>query len=162
MVNPAAPTTGGPSLDSAGSGLSSGNRPRNARGCAAMRQNRLPAGTVPAIQMRVQTVKTLLFCFFTLGALGFGPALAQGADDSGSRFFYRDIHGRVVSAPVMHRFWRRRIIHPLAQVDPRINPKLMRAATLAEERANAHSKGLCWRYVKTALLESGAINSYPK
>ncbi len=33
---------------------------------------------------------------------------------------------------------------------------------MAEERANAHSKGLCWRYVKTALLDSGAISSYPK
>lgn len=38
----------------------------------------------------------------------------------------------------------------------------MRAATLAEERANAHSRERCWHYVKEALLASGVINSYPK
>ena len=38
----------------------------------------------------------------------------------------------------------------------------MRAASMAEERANAHSKGLCWRYVKLALVDAGAVNSYPK
>jgi hypothetical protein len=38
----------------------------------------------------------------------------------------------------------------------------MRAATIAEERANAHSKGRCWHYVKEALLNAGAVSSYPK
>ena len=66
------------------------------------------------------------------------------------------------SVGVIHHYWHRRIVHPLAHVDPRINPKLMRAATIAEERANAHSKGRCWQYVKEALLNAGAVNSYPK
>ena len=52
--------------------------------------------------------------------------------------------------------------NPLAHVDPRIDPRLMRAATIAQDRANARSKALCWRYVKTALVAAGAINSYPK
>jgi hypothetical protein len=43
-----------------------------------------------------------------------------------------------------------------------MNPKLMRAATIAEERANAHSGGRCWHYVKEALLDAGAVSSYPK
>ena len=43
-----------------------------------------------------------------------------------------------------------------------MNPKLMRAATIAEERANARSKGLCWHYVKAALVDAGAVNSCPK
>ena len=35
------------------------------------------------------------------------------------------------------------------------------AATIAEERAHAHSRMACWRYVKEALLASGAVDSYP-
>ena len=50
----------------------------------------------------------------------------------------------------------------MAHVDPRIDPKLMRAATIAEERANARSKALCWHYVKDALVAAGVIRSYPK
>ncbi len=38
----------------------------------------------------------------------------------------------------------------------------MRAATIAEERAHAHSGSRCWQYVKEALLAAGAVNSYPK
>ena len=38
----------------------------------------------------------------------------------------------------------------------------MKAATIAQERARAHSRSLCWRYVKEALLASGAVTSYPK
>jgi hypothetical protein len=66
------------------------------------------------------------------------------------------------SARIVHRYWRVRIIHPDARVDSRIDPRLRRAASIAEERANAHSKAHCWRSVKEALLESGVINSYPK
>lgn len=42
------------------------------------------------------------------------------------------------------------------------NNRAERAATLADERANAHSKKRCWHYVKEALLASGVINSYPE
>ena len=38
----------------------------------------------------------------------------------------------------------------------------MRAATIAEERAHAHSRERCWHYVKEALVASGIISSYPK
>ena len=38
----------------------------------------------------------------------------------------------------------------------------MRAATIAQERANAHSRAQCWHYVKEALVASGAVSSYPK
>lgn len=43
-----------------------------------------------------------------------------------------------------------------------MNPALTRAASIAQERANAHSKSKCWRYVKQALLAAGAVDSYPK
>ena len=87
------------------------------------------------------------------------------ADDTATfpaRFYYRDASGRMTSARIVGRYWKHPIVHPLAHVDPRINPKLMRAATIAEERSNARSKGRCWHYVKEALLQSGAVNSYPK
>ena len=79
-----------------------------------------------------------------------------------SRFVYRDFLGRPTSVRVIHHYWHHQIFHPLAHVDPRMNPKLMRAATIAEERANAHSGGRCWHYVKEALLDAGAVSSYPK
>src|SRR5207248_5397367 len=37
----------------------------------------------------------------------------------------------------------------------------MRAATIAEERAHAHSHRQCWHYVKEALLAAGVIRSRP-
>ncbi|MEP6686281.1 MAG: hypothetical protein ABJB22_05840, partial [Verrucomicrobiota bacterium] len=44
----------------------------------------------------------------------------------------------------------------------RLDPKLRRAATIADERANAFTRARCWRYVKQALYSAGAITSYPK
>lgn len=66
------------------------------------------------------------------------------------------------SAPIVSRFYPNKIVHPLAKVDHSVDPKLMRAATIAEERAHAHSRERCWHYVKEALVASGIINSYPK
>jgi hypothetical protein len=105
------------------------------------------------------------FLFLSLACatfFGFSHADAAGLTNSDSRFFYQDPSGHPSSARIIRHYWRVPIVHPFAQVDPRINPKLMRAATIAEERANARSKGLCWHYVKTALVAAGAINSYPK
>jgi hypothetical protein len=61
----------------------------------------------------------------------------------------------------MRHYWTP-VTHPQATVDDRFDPRLRRAATIAQERANARSKARCWQYVKTALVESGVINSYPK
>ena len=38
----------------------------------------------------------------------------------------------------------------------------MEAASIAEERAHAHSRSRCWHYVKEALLASGVIETRPK
>ena len=61
----------------------------------------------------------------------------------------------------MRHYWSP-VTHPDGQVDSRIDPRLRKAATIAQERANARSKSRCWQYVKTALVESGVIDSYPK
>jgi hypothetical protein len=87
---------------------------------------------------------------------------AAGLAPSSSRFYYRDFSGYPASAHITRRYWRGRITRPVAQVDPRLDPKLTRAATIAQERASARTKAKCWRYVKEALLAAGAVNSYPK
>jgi hypothetical protein len=79
-----------------------------------------------------------------------------------SHFSYKDAHGKPQSVTVITKFYPAKIQHPLAHTDSKVNPKLMRAATLAEERAHAHSTERCWHYVKEALLSAGAVSSYPK
>ena len=40
--------------------------------------------------------------------------------------------------------------------------RLLRAAEIAADRARAHSRRLCWRYVKDAMLTAGIVDSRPK
>jgi hypothetical protein len=70
--------------------------------------------------------------------------------------------GRQESVPVITHYYPNQIVHPLATTERHLDPKLTRAATLAEERAHAHSRSMCWHYVKEALLASGVIDSRPK
>jgi hypothetical protein len=77
-------------------------------------------------------------------------------------FHFKDPSGKSQSAEVMTKYQAKKIVYPFAKVDSKLNPQLTRAATIAQERANAHSRSLCWRYVKEALLKSGAVSSYPK
>jgi hypothetical protein len=79
-----------------------------------------------------------------------------------SEFVFKDRHGKTVSAPIVDGYQKNRIVHPMAKIDPKLDPRLARAATIADERARAHSRSRCWRYVKEALLASGAVTSYPK
>ena len=39
---------------------------------------------------------------------------------------------------------------------------MFRASRIADSRALNHSTAKCWRFVKTALLESGSVSSYPQ
>lgn len=94
-----------------------------------------------------------------ISASAFG---AQISTVSKSRFAFKDAKGRTQSAEVITKYQPKKIVRPFAKVDRTLNPKLMRAATIAEERARAHSRSACWRYVKEALLASGAVDSYPK
>ncbi|MGI8891436.1 MAG: hypothetical protein ACR2G0_11720 [Chthoniobacterales bacterium] len=94
------------------------------------------------------------FCAITLShAQGLSFSKSNKAE---TKFIYIDAHGKVETAEVISRYTGR--IKNL----PHLDPKLARAATIAEERANAHSKMRCWRYVKQALLAAGAVNSYPQ
>lgn len=115
----------------------------------------------PAIEIRVRPGTV----FTVLCAGGFALCAAvrgEGLEQSTKKFVYRDASGRVTSVKIIRHYWSKPIIHPFAKVDPRLDPKLTQAATLAEERAHAHSQASCWHYVKHALFSAGVISSYPK
>ena len=80
----------------------------------------------------------------------------------GSRFSFRSAQGKKESVPVISDYYPKRIVYPYAKIDRRIDNRLVQAATVAQERAHAHSRSRCWHYVKDALLASGVIDSRPK
>jgi hypothetical protein len=97
-------------------------------------------------------------CSFLLAT----AAQGQLVESAKSRFIFKDADGKTDSAEVVTTYQPKKIVHPVAKADTSIDPKLRRAATIAEDRANAHSREQCWHYVKEALVASGAVNSYPK
>jgi hypothetical protein len=80
----------------------------------------------------------------------------------GSRFSFRSPQGKKESVSVITDYYPKRIVYPYAKIDRRIDNRLVQAATVAQERAHAHSRSRCWHYVKDALLASGVIDSRPK
>jgi hypothetical protein len=81
--------------------------------------------------------------------------------DSKWTFFFKNASGKEKSAEVVTQYQPRKIVYSVAKIDPSIDPRLRRAATIAEERARAHSRKRCWHYVKEALVASGAVHSRP-
>ena len=103
-----------------------------------------------------------LLVFLSICSLAFATAVqAEGLTRSSSRFYYKGQSGQVSSARIVRRYFVPKV-HPPASVDSRLDPRLRRAATIAQERANARTKARCWRYVKQALLAAGVVNTYPK
>jgi hypothetical protein len=103
---------------------------------------------------------------FLVIALSFGlmvaTARAQTVESVKSRFVFKDPHGKAQTAEIVTKYQPKKIIHPVGKIDSKVDPKLMRAATIAQERAHAHSRSRCWHYVKEALIAAGVIRSYPK
>jgi len=77
------------------------------------------------------------------------------------KFNYTDASGKKQSVEVVDKYYPKKIVRPIANVDAQIDPKLRRAATIAEERAHAHSHSLCWHFVKEALVAAGVLRSRP-
>ena len=119
------------------------------------------AGTPLAYTACVQ--RFLLFVLLTVCALLSATVnvRSEGLAPSRTRFYYRSFDGTRNSARIVRHYWVP-VVHPDATVDSRLDPKLRRAATIAQERAHARSKSRCWQYVKQALLDAGVINSYPR
>jgi hypothetical protein len=89
------------------------------------------------------------------------PTVNQTAQ-RGSRFSFKSLDGKRESVPVISQYYPKRLVYPYAKIDKRIDSRLVQAATVAQERAHAHSRSRCWHYVKDALLASGVIDSRPK
>ena len=106
----------------------------------------------------------LLLTFVVLGFAAFcpRPAMALVFSAPNPKFNYTDASGKKQSVEVVAKYYPKKIVKPFAKVDSKIDPKLRRAATIAEERAHAHSLSKCWRFVKEALVAAGVVKSRPQ
>src|ERR1044071_4817436 len=126
-------------------------------------KNRLRPVPIECIGGPSVTKITLLLPIFFVSAFAVSASAAKSDSlNFQSQFVFKDRNGKTVSAPIVNEYQKKKIVYPTAKVDPRVNPKLMRAATIADERAHAHSKSRCWHYVKEALLASGAVAAPPQ
>jgi hypothetical protein len=89
------------------------------------------------------------------------PAVALNFSAPKPKFGYTDASGKEQSIEVVDKYYPKKIVRPFAG-DSKIDPKLRRAATIAEERARAHSLSKCWHYVKEALVAAGVVKSRPQ
>lgn len=97
----------------------------------------------------------------TASAVSPGLRSTSEQNQGPSKFLFKDASGKATSVDVVDCYQPKKIVRPFAKVDRQLDPKLMRAATIAEERAHAHSRRQCWHYVKEALLAAGVIRSLP-
>lgn len=101
---------------------------------------------------------TLLFALVFVSGAAFSASAAKTESlNFKPQFVFKDRNGNTVSASIVDEYQKKKLVYPTAKVDSRVNPKLVRAATIAQERAHAHSKSRCWHYVKEALMASGVI-----
>src|SRR5215813_773369 len=108
--------------------------------------------------------KLLTVTFVFLGAAAFcpRPAMALVFSAPNPKFSYTDPSGKKQSVEVVDKYYPKKIVQPFAKMDAKIDPKMRRAATIAEERAHAHSLSKCWHFVKEALVAAGAVKSRPQ
>ena len=102
----------------------------------------------------------LALACFVLSATAEGKPPPPPAPNS--KFVYKDGSGKKQTVEVVDKYYPKEIVEPFAKVDSRIDPKLRRAATIAEERAHAHSLKKCWHFVKEALVAAGVVKSRPQ
>jgi hypothetical protein len=89
------------------------------------------------------------------------PAAALNFSSPKPKFGYTDASGKKQSVEIVDKYYPKKMVQPFGN-DSKIDPKLRRAATIAEERARAHSLSKCWRYVKEALVAAGVVTSRPQ
>jgi hypothetical protein len=103
----------------------------------------------------------LLAAVMTMLMMAFAP-MVHGQDVGLAVFNYTDASGKKQSVEVVDQYYPKKIVEPIAKADGQIDPKLRRAATIAEERARAHSLRKCWCFVKEALVAAGVVKSRPQ
>ena len=125
--------------------------------------NRLRLAPIECIGGASVTKVTFLLPIFSVCAFALSASAAKTDNlNFKPQFVFKDRNGKTVSAPIVDEYQKTKIVYPVAKVDPNMSPTLMRAATIAQERAHAHSNSRCWHYVKEALVASGAVDSRPK
>lgn len=97
----------------------------------------------------------------TASAVSPTPQRSSAQPQTPPKFVFRDASGKATSVDVLDSYQPKKIVSPFAKLDRQLDPKLMRAASIADERAHAHSRRQCWHYVKEALLAAGVIRSRP-
>ena len=107
--------------------------------------------------------KLLTITFILLGLAAFcpHPAMALVFSAPKPKFNYTDASGKKQSVEIVDKYYPKKMVQPFGN-DSSIDPKLRRAATIAEERARAHSLSKCWHYVKEALVAAGVVKSRPQ
>ena len=103
----------------------------------------------------------LLAAVMTMLMMAFAP-MVHGQDVGLAVFNFTDASGKKQSVDVVDQYYPKKIVQPIAKADAQIDPKLRRAATIAEERARAHSLRKCWCFVKEALVAAGVVKSRPQ
>jgi hypothetical protein len=122
--------------------------------CAGDQNARYGALPMPKTAPLLAVITSSFLTATALHAANVNPAFSP-------TFTFKDASGKAQTVPVESKYYPKKIDHPIAKIDRGLDPKLMRAASIAQERAHAHSRARCWQYVKEALLASGAVNSYP-
>jgi hypothetical protein len=89
------------------------------------------------------------------------PAAALNFSAPKPKFDYMDASGKKQSIEIVEKYYPKKLVQPFRN-DSKIDPKMRRAATIAEERARAHSLSKCWHYVKEALVAAGVVKSRPQ
>src|SRR4030095_14140877 len=89
------------------------------------------------------------------------PAAALNFSAPKPKFDYVDASGKKQSIEIVEKYYPKKMVKPFGN-DSKIDPKMRRAATIAEERARAHSLSKCWHYVKEALVAAGVVKSRPQ
>lgn len=90
------------------------------------------------------------------------PSASTRNAKTNSTFTLRDSSGVQESIPVVTKYQPNKLLYPFAKYDRRVGASLIRAATIAQERARAHSRSMCWHYVKEALVAAGVVRTRPK
>src|SRR5881296_2188980 len=108
--------------------------------------------------------KFLTITLATVGCATFCPHHASALMFSAPKptFAYTDASEKKQSVEVVDKYYPKKIVQPFAKLDAKIDPKMRRAATIAEERAHAHSLSKCWHFVKEALVAAGVVKSRPQ
>ena len=83
---------------------------------------------------------------------------AEVSTTAPAKFTFKDANGKETSVAVVDTSHAKKIAPAaLAKIDPKLDPKMTRAATFAQERSHAHSRSQCWHYVKDALVAAGLV-----